>query len=89
MRNAANARYAVTLGAGLGLLVATTFAGAAEPIPADKFAAIHAVIKPHAGEAKWAEIPWLSNLWEARRQAAAEGKPIVLWEMDGNPLGCT
>ena len=33
--------------------------------------------------------PWLTELWEARTQAAAKGKPILLWEMDGNPLGCT
>jgi hypothetical protein len=31
----------------------------------------------------------MSSLWEARRKAAAEGKPILLWEMDGHPLGCT
>jgi hypothetical protein len=31
----------------------------------------------------------MSSLWEARKRAAAEGKPILLWEMDGNPLGCT
>lgn len=73
----------------LFLTFGVSVTNAAEPIPVEKFTSIHAVIKPHPGEAKWAEIPWLSNLWEARKQAAAEGKPIVLWEMDGNPLGCT
>ena len=29
------------------------------------------------------------SLWQARERAAAEGKPILLWEMDGHPLGCT
>jgi hypothetical protein len=28
------------------------------------------------------------DLWDARRKAAREGKPIMLWEMDGNPMGC-
>lgn len=74
---------------GLALLPAASRLAAAEPIAPDKFAAIHAVIKPHAGEGKWADLPWLSSLWEARRQAATEGKPILLWEMDGHPLGCT
>lgn len=50
---------------------------------------IHALIKPQAAEEKWLQIPWLTNLHEARQQAAAEGKPILLWEMDGHPLGCT
>ena len=60
----------------------------ADALPPKQFAALHALIKPRPGEDKWAEIPWLTSLWEARRKAAAEGKPILLWEMDGNPLGC-
>ena len=47
------------------------------------------LIKPQSAEEKWAEIPWMSSLWEARRKAAEQGKPILLWEMDGHPLGCT
>ena len=72
----------------LALTLSATNLGAAEPIPPKQFSAIHALIKPQAGEDKWAEIPWLTSLWQARKQAAAEGKPILLWEMDGNPLGC-
>jgi hypothetical protein len=56
-----------------------------EPVPLDK---LHALIKPQAGEEKFMRIPWLTSLWDARKQAAAEGKPILLWEMDGHPLGC-
>ena len=61
---------------------------ALRPTP-EKFGRLHVLIKPQAGEDKWAAIPWLTSLWQARRQAAAEGKPILLWEMDGHPLGCT
>ncbi len=68
--------------------VATVTLNAAEPIPPRHFTAVHALIKPRPGEDRWTEIPWLTSLWEARKQAAAEGKPILLWEMDGNPLGC-
>jgi hypothetical protein len=63
------------------------FAADLAPTP-DQFEKLRTLIKPHAGEDKWAEIPWMANLWEARRRAATEGKPILLWEMDGNPLGC-
>jgi hypothetical protein len=36
------------------------------------------------------EIPWLTNLTEARAKAAAEGKPILVWiAADGHPLGAT
>ena len=64
-------------------------ARATEPLTPQQFTKLHALIKPGAGEDKWAEIPWLTSLWDARQRAAAEGKPILLWEMDGHPLGCT
>ncbi len=62
---------------------------AAEPLSQDDYAVVTAICKPGDGEAAWASIPWEIDLWQARRRAAKEGKPIVLWEMDGHPLGCT
>lgn len=70
-------------------LCLSRLATAIEPISDQQFAKLHALIKPVANEEKWNQIPWMSSLWEARKRAAAEGKPILLWEMDGNPLGCT
>jgi hypothetical protein len=46
------------------------------------------VIRPSEGEDPFATIPWQTNLWDARKLAAKDGKPILLWEMDGHPLGC-
>jgi hypothetical protein len=46
------------------------------------------LIKPRAEETRWEEIPWMVDLWEARKKAAQTGKPLMLWEMDGNPMGC-
>lgn len=45
-------------------------------------------VVPRAEEMKWASIPWQTDLWEARKLAAAQGKPIFAWMMNGNPLGC-
>ena len=45
---------------------------------AESFATIHRKIRPQTGESRWMEIPWLTNLHEARRKAAAEGKPLFL-----------
>ena len=59
------------------------------PPDAASFSRLHALIKPKATEQSWVRIPWMTSLWEARRRAATEGKPILLWEMDGHPLGCT
>jgi hypothetical protein len=47
-----------------------------------------AVVRPNPGEDVFEQIPWRTSLWQARKEAAAVGKPILLWEMDGNPLGC-
>ena len=58
-------------------------------IQQDNFAELHALMQPTANELKWREIPWHTNIWEARREAALAGKPVYLWEMDGHPLGCT
>jgi hypothetical protein len=62
---------------------------AAEAIKPAEFDRIHAVIQPQQTESAWLSIPWHTDLWEARQLAAKEGKPILLWEMDGHPLGCT
>lgn len=56
---------------------------------AEKPEQVRQLILPSADEMRWREIPWIADLSEARRKAAREGKPILLWEMDGHPLGCT
>jgi hypothetical protein len=79
--------------AGLLLTVAVGVCGAAEkeqpgPIPPEQFAALHRLIKPQPGELRFQEIPWLLDVWEARKKAAAEGKPILVWSgAGGAPIG--
>ncbi|MSR32013.1 MAG: hypothetical protein EXR99_10955 [Gemmataceae bacterium] len=72
----------------LGWLGLGMFASTAEPLSPEQFAKAQALIKPSPDEEAWAKIPWLTGLWQAREIAAKEGKPILLWEMDGHPLGC-
>ena len=74
--------------ASLSFLFSFSAGCASEPSKLDHLDKLHALIKPQAGEEKFMRIPWLTSLWDARKQAAAEGKPILLWEMDGHPLGC-
>jgi len=54
---------------------------------AESFERRHAHMKPQADEWKWAQVPWMSDLGEARKKAAAEGKPLYVWTMAGEPLG--
>jgi hypothetical protein len=53
----------------------------------EEFRALHERLKAPTDEA-WRKIPWKVSLVEAQNQAAREKKPIFIWSMDGNPLGC-
>jgi len=72
----------------LGLAPSVSLSGDKLAPTPENFDKLRALIKPQQGEDKWTGIPWMAGLWEARRRAANLGKPILLWEMDGNPLGC-
>jgi hypothetical protein len=49
-----------------------------------------ATIKPQKGESPWREVPWLTNVTEARRQAIALDRPLVIFTAaDGSPLSRT
>ncbi len=48
---------------------------------------LHRTIKPAKDEWRFASLPWVSTVAEARQQAAAEGKPMFIWYMVGEPLG--
>ena len=74
---------------GAAVLTGGQRASAVEPIRPEQFSRLQALIKPDPNEDKWTQIPWLTDLWQARKIAAEQGKPILLWEMDGHPLGCT
>ena len=60
----------------------------AAPIDPAAFREMLALVKTRPAERAWASIPWQTDLWEARRLAAAAGNPIFMWAMNGNPLGC-
>ena len=60
------------------------------PIAVADFDRLLAEIKPQPGESPWREIPWLTNVTEARRQAIAQDKPLVIFTAaDGSPLSRT
>jgi hypothetical protein len=75
------------------LNIGATLARAVDPVPeisAADFDRLLAAIKPQRGESPWREIPWLTNVTEARRRASAEDKPLVIFTAaDGSPLSRT
>ena len=46
-------------------------------------------IRPNPSELTWEQIPWLTTFKDGILAADAAGKPLLLWTMNGHPLGCT
>ncbi len=46
-------------------------------------------IRPDQKDLTFEIIPWLTTLADGIRAADAEQKPLLLWVMNGHPLGCT
>ncbi len=63
-------------------------ASQAAPIDPATFHDTLAFVKAKPDELLWASIPWRTDLWETRRLAREANKPIFMWAMNGNPLGC-
>ena len=59
----------------LALILASL--GDGDPRP-ETFESRFQQIRPRPGESAWTEVPWLTDLHEARRKAAAEGKPMFI-----------
>ncbi|MCH6588501.1 MAG: hypothetical protein IH805_09350 [Proteobacteria bacterium] len=46
-------------------------------------------LEPAGRELRWESIGWLPTFGEGLLRADREGKPLLLWTMNGHPLGCT
>ena len=49
----------------------------------------HELVFPSKDELAWQSIPWRASFWEAVVEADRQRRPVVLWAMNGHPLGCT
>ena len=54
----------------------------------ERFTEVRDHVLPSAEEQRWLAIPWHSRLWDAVEEARRVHKPILLWAMNGHPLGC-
>ena len=70
-------------------------APAARPTPpavelhAGTFSAVVRAVVPTEAELAWRTIPWRATLREGVADATAARRPILLWAMNGHPLGAT
>ena len=67
--------------------------GADEPTPPlltmDNYAVWRDHILPTDDESAFQELPWELTFADGLASAAREDKPLLLWTMNGHPLGCT
>ncbi len=75
--------------AGLALTV-TGLAEERQQLSDADFRSLHQLISRQPGESRWMEVDWYPSVWEARRKAAEEGKPIFLMAGSGGApsAGC-
>ena len=60
------------------------------PAPTDEtFDELRALVLPGEDELAWRGRGWIASLWEGVIEAQRSEKPILLWAMNGHPLGCT
>jgi hypothetical protein len=74
----------------VGLMMAPQASGqeTKQPAPAS-FDKLHKLMMPGPNESQWMQVSWMpsTDIYAARKKAADEGKPLLLWYMAGESLG--
>ena len=83
-------QFATSAAMALVLLAQTSWGSEPATIDDAEFEKLHSLVKRQPGESRWMEIDWYPNVWEARKKAAAEGKPLFLMAGSGGApaAGC-
>lgn len=63
--------------------------GSAQELTEKSYARWRAYLLPSKDELRWTEIGWRASFRAGVLEGAATGKPVLLWTMNGHPLGCT
>jgi hypothetical protein len=71
------------------LALASALAAADPELTEKSYAATRDLVLPSEDEVAFREIPWRAALWDAVVEARDTDRPILLWAMNGHPLGCT
>ena len=68
-------------------MLATGAALAQDPTAAPTdFTTLHAQL---CKKEKWETVPWKTDFYDAQAASIRDRKPIFIWAMDGQTLGCT
>jgi hypothetical protein len=77
--------------AAAAVLAAAPPGGGAEPaaLTRENFPLVRDKVLPTAAERGWKDIAWRHDFEAAVAEAHAADVPVLLWAMNGDPLGCT
>lgn len=64
-------------------------ASADDPSATVDWQSVEQRVLPTAEELRFKEIGWRTVFWDAVKEAQRTDRPILLWAMNGHPLGCT
>ena len=81
----------MTFGPSRLLLVCLLLAGAvaAQDLTDASYASWRDRVLPASDELQWRRIGWRDALGTAVLEAVERDRPVLLWVMNGHPLGCT
>ena len=68
--------------------LATCSALSAQEPDAAAFARVRNHVLPAVGEQAWRAIPWHDTLRQGLMVGHEQHRPVLLWAMNGHPLGC-
>lgn len=71
------------------LTQSSTPSAPAEILTSTTYSQIKSHVLPKPQEIQFQEVPWRATLWEAIVEGQRQNRPILLWAMNGHPLGCT
>lgn len=60
-----------------------------EPLTWESYSAVRDQVLPMEAELGWLAVGWRPVLWDAVVEAREADKPLLIWAMNGHPLGCT
>ena len=87
--NLGDAMFRAMLCLAVLLAVALPLVAQAVPTPLDAYEGLKAAIRPTEEERAYLGIPWRTTLRAAVEEGRRLDRPVLLWTMNGHPLGCT
>jgi hypothetical protein len=79
----------VVLCVGLFVLAVSSHSPGSNELNDQTYPKLREQLLPKKEETQWQQIPWRPAFWQGVIEAQKQEKPLLVWAMNGHPLGCT